>query len=99
MSEYPERPERVVKIEQFYTYDPGRDEFNVRDFWVDVARDAVRRVKRRESRWRAAAGRGGGRAHKGAGARRGRATVDCQRRRARAAGSARASGRRTGGHP
>src|SRR3990167_8882221 len=57
MSEYPERPERVVKLEQFYTYDPGRDEFNVRDFWVDVARDAVRRMKRRESQARALARR------------------------------------------
>src|SRR3990172_5895848 len=57
MSEYPERPERIVRIEQFYTYDPGRDEFNVRDFWVDVARDAVRRMKRRESQARALARR------------------------------------------
>ena len=57
MATYPVGDERVVKIEQFYTYDPGRDEFNVRYFWVDVARDAVRRMKRRESQARALARR------------------------------------------
>ena len=57
MNEYPERPERVVRIEQFYRYDPAQDEFNVREFWLDVARDAVWRMKRRERQARAFARR------------------------------------------
>ena len=53
----PEKPERMVTIEQFYRYDPNRDEFNIREFWLNVSREATRRMILREMQARALARR------------------------------------------
>ena len=54
---YTDKPERVMTIGKFYCYDPKRDEFNVREFWLGVAREATRRMMLREMQARALARR------------------------------------------